>query len=132
VRFSLWCECVMESILRSEPAIAREIQRWIDEGKTYRQIADLLKSRFPRVTRGLSERSLRRFCQNHSIQKRRGADLDSVVFECISTVSWHAWELELVHACLNDQWRVTAIHQVKNNLCTLTLQCRLDIPMVGK
>ena len=71
----------MESIQRLEPAIASKLQGWIDQGKTYREIVNLLKVVFPNVMRGLSVRSLRR--RNHSIQKRRGADLDSIVAECM-------------------------------------------------
>ena len=77
----------MESIRGVQPTITSKLQRWIDEGKTYREIVDTLKVEFPNVTRGLSVRSLRRFCRNNSVQKQRGTDLDSVVAECIDVVS---------------------------------------------
>ena len=41
---------------------------------------------FLSVTRGLSARSLRRFCKKHSIGKAKGPALDSSVSRCITTV----------------------------------------------
>ena len=77
----------MDSIRRLEPAIASILQRWIDQGKTYREIVNMLDVAFPNVARGFSVRSLRRFCRNYSVGKRRGADLDYIVAECVTVVS---------------------------------------------
>ena len=77
----------MDCVQRLVPGISKEIQCWIDEGKTFQEISDTLQGRFPSVMRGLSARSLRRFCRNHSIQKRKGAELDSIVSDCINEVS---------------------------------------------
>lgn len=76
----------MDFIQSLEPAIATEMQGWLDDGKTYQDISNVLQGRFPGVTRRLSERSVRRFCRTKCIQKRRGMELDSLVCHCVDTV----------------------------------------------
>ena len=76
----------MDAIVLSRPTISAEIQDWIDRGKTLGDIALILRRQHPSVTRGLSARSLRRYCHRHAIGKRKGPALDSVVSACIRTV----------------------------------------------
>lgn len=68
----------MDFVQSLEPAITTEMQGWLDNGKTYQEISNVLQGRFPGVTRGLSERSVRHFCWTNSIQKCRGIELDSI------------------------------------------------------
>ena len=76
---------IMESIPDVVSVVARKVH---DEHKTHSQISDELKQQFPGV-RGLSSRSVRRFCDVHDIRrssKLTATDLDRVVASSIAMV----------------------------------------------
>lgn len=49
----------MEMIAEQDSDIRGKLQHYIDEGKTYEIISDILKDEYPSITRGLSARSVR-------------------------------------------------------------------------
>ena len=62
------------------------IEQLVDQGYTHRSIADILRISFP----GLSERSVRRFCEQHGIQysqRLSDADLKHAVASVVRQVS---------------------------------------------
>ena len=69
----------MEALLEQYEDLPQKLQAFIDKGKTYEEISQLLQSTNVSVIRGLSARSARRFCADHGIMKRKGADLDEIV-----------------------------------------------------
>ena len=76
----------MEMIAEQDSDIRGKLQHYIDEGKTYEIISDILKDEYPSITRGLSARSVRRFCASNGISKKKGAQLDAVVAQSVSEV----------------------------------------------
>ena len=56
------------------------------QGRTYRQISDLLKQQYPNTANGLSSRSIRRFCFMNSIKKLSNNEIDAIVEEAIHEV----------------------------------------------
>ena len=76
----------MEALREIDRDLPRKLQTLIDEGKTYEQISQTLQSANVAVTRGLSARSIRRFCADNGIKKMKGADLDEVVAQSVSEV----------------------------------------------
>ncbi len=63
-----------------------EVKELVFKGLTHQQISETLQARFPQISRGLSERSVRRFCSQHSIHKPTGVELDSIVEDAVSEV----------------------------------------------
>ena len=55
-------------------------------GMTHEKISAVLKNQFPSQHRGLSERSVRRFCAVNGIHKPRGQELDAIVTESVAEV----------------------------------------------
>ena len=55
-----------------------EVGEMILSGNTHREISEEFTRRYP-AAKGLSERSVRRFCQEHSFHKPRGEDLNAIV-----------------------------------------------------
>ena len=82
----------MEALLEQDGDLPQKLQAFIDEGKTYEEISQLLQSNVS-VIRGLSARSVRRFCTDRGITKRKGADLDEIVAQSVSEVSCKACSL---------------------------------------
>lgn len=76
----------METIAEQDSNIQERLQRYVDEGKTYEMISDILKDEYPSVIRGLSARSVRRFCASKGISKKKGAQLDAAVAQSVSEV----------------------------------------------
>ena len=76
----------MDALLEEDEDLQQKLQIFIDEGKTYEEISQLLQSTNVSIIRGLSARSVRRFCANHGIMKRKGSDLDEVVAQSVSEV----------------------------------------------
>ena len=76
----------MEEILRQDPDILETLQTLIDEGKTYQDISDILKTSHSSVHRGLSARSVRRFCSSRGISKRTDAELDAIISDSVAQV----------------------------------------------
>ena len=62
-----------------------EVGDMVLQGMTHREISEEFASRFPAM-KGLSERSVRRFCQKQGIHKPRGADLDEIVRDSVEEV----------------------------------------------
>lgn len=55
-------------------------------------VIDTLQAAHPSVQRGLSARSVRRFCSTRGISKRTNAELDAIVSETVSQVNLlHVW-----------------------------------------
>lgn len=55
------------------------VRRQIElEKKTHGEISDTLKNRL-HLNRGVSERSVRRFCEKHNIHYRSGIDNESLI-----------------------------------------------------
>ena len=102
----------MESIWRLQPSVTSNIQQWIDQGKMYQEITDMLKVEFQDVTRGLSPRSWRHFCEDHRIRKHKGMELDRVVHKCILMVSRNTIDLSLASQTL-EVW-------LYRSMCTCT------------
>ena len=62
---------------------AEEVNQMIDEGLTYDEISDYLQEKNPQV-KGLSSRSVRRFCKTKNIEKKcrlTKEDLHKKIFE---------------------------------------------------
>ena len=79
----------MEDVLRHDPDLIETLQTLIDEGKTYQEISDILKTAHSSVHRGLSARSVRRFCSSRGISKRTDAELDAVISDSVAQVICH-------------------------------------------
>ncbi len=79
--------CSLEDI----PDVGSVISCWVQqEGKTFQEISNLLKQMYPRK-RGLSVRTVKRFCSLHGIHKRLGLSddqVDRVVKNAINKVSF--------------------------------------------
>ena len=69
--------CVME---------LEEVTEMVLRGMTHKQISEELQRQFP-SSKGLSKRSVRRFCKEHDIHKPRGPDLDAIVSDSVEEVS---------------------------------------------
>lgn len=55
--------------LRSIPGIESVLKKKVvDERKSYKTVSQELKNAYPSLTRGLSARSIRRYCSDHGIQ----------------------------------------------------------------
>lgn len=78
----------MDGLKNQDPDLFENLQKMVDEGKTYEQISNALQMSYTSVTRGLSARSVRRFCALHGIAKKKGPDLDLVISQSVSEVSY--------------------------------------------
>ena len=58
---------------------------WRKKGMTYKEISARLQQACPQV-RGLSERSVRRFCKENGIEKMNDAEVDDVIEEVVEEV----------------------------------------------
>lgn len=76
--------------LRSLPGIESLLKKKVvDERKTYETVSQELKSGYPSLTRGLSARTIRRFCSDHDIQSTSrftDAQMDRVVAAQVAKV----------------------------------------------
>lgn len=77
----------MDKLARQNPDICETLQRYIDEGKSYEHISETLSCLYPR---GLSARSVRRFCAANGMSKRKGNQLDEIVAQGVSGIILHA------------------------------------------
>lgn len=78
----------MAAVLESLPNVLLFVSKKIEELKTHKQISDELRQLYPNV-RGLSARSVRRFCDTHEIyrsSKLSNKDLDRAVLTSIGKV----------------------------------------------
>lgn len=55
------------------------------QGMSHKYISNVYSHRFP-SKKGLSERSVRRFCKKHSLHKLNGTDLDNIVKKSVEEV----------------------------------------------
>ena len=85
----------MDALSVQDHTLLQKLQDMVDEGKTYENISEILQSSYPLIARGLSGRSVRRFCASHGIKKKKGADLDLVVAQSISEVSGRKMDMTL-------------------------------------
>ena len=69
--------CVME---------LEEVPKMVLCRMTHKQVSEELQRHFP-FSKGLSERSVRRFCKEHDMHKLRGPDLDVIVSDSVEEVS---------------------------------------------
>ena len=56
-------------------------------GQTYKAISQELKSLYPLIQRGLSERSVRRYVKDNNLRAQAEQDVRETVQECVSEVS---------------------------------------------
>ena len=50
------------------------------QGKTHKEVSDILKEMFPQTTRGLGEKSVYRFCKEHGLKRTKSdAELDTTI-----------------------------------------------------
>ncbi len=69
-----------------EKHVSREvIQRLVDAGLSHKEISFQLQTLFPE--KGLSERSVRRYCKTHGVKKPCKTVVDQVVHDAIFEVS---------------------------------------------
>lgn len=61
------------------------IRKLVYEGKSHEEISEILKTTYPSIVRGLSARSVRRFCLN-DIHRCKHGELDAIVDKCVSEV----------------------------------------------
>ena len=80
----------MMATLATIPGIHSLVMKLIvQDRKSYQHVSDVLKRRYP-MLRGLSSRSVRRFCEAYSIHatsRISDYDLDASVRHCITRVS---------------------------------------------
>ena len=75
---SLVFESLMENISKDF------VKKLLYEGKSREEI---LKATYPSKVRGLSVRSVRRFCSMNNIYRCKDSRLDEIIEECVSEVS---------------------------------------------
>ena len=63
-----------------------EVKELVFKGLTHQQVSETLQARLFQISKGLSERSVKRFCSQHSIHKLTGAELNSIVKDAVSEV----------------------------------------------
>ena len=78
---SLVFESLMENVSKDF------VKKLVYEGKSHEEISEILKATFPIIVRGLSVRSVRRFCSMNDIHRCKDSRLDEIVEECVSEVS---------------------------------------------
>ena len=76
----------VDVIKRSDRMEPNEVAGMVLRGMSHREISKELKSRFPHAVKGLSERSVRRFCQKHCLHKPCSADIDEIVRDSVLEV----------------------------------------------
>ena len=58
-------------------------------GNTYSQISSYLKEQYPHISRGLSERSIRRYVKENNLREEVKGDALEAVKESVSEVNVH-------------------------------------------
>ena len=64
------------------------IRSQVKANRTYKEISNLYKQNFLEVRRGFSERNLRLFCSKHEITKMNETEVDAIIQDCVSEVSF--------------------------------------------
>ncbi len=70
----------MDSVEKSE------VIEMVKRGYSYERISEILKIKYPSITRGLSGRSVRRCCKEHDIKKLDGDEIDEIVVHAVGEV----------------------------------------------
>lgn len=77
------------------PGIYASIRRMVvDEQRTHQDVSRELRRSYPTIRRGLSSRSVARFCERHSIHSTSriaDQDLDNVVQRAVQMVKGKIW-----------------------------------------
>ena len=63
-----------------------EVKRLLAAGNTYRQISLHLKQQYPQVSRGFSERSVRRYVKENDLKEAVKSDVVEAVRESVGEV----------------------------------------------
>lgn len=56
-----------------------EVKEMMKHGYSYEKISNFLKAKYSSVTKGLSVRSVRRFCKENNIQRLNETEIDEIV-----------------------------------------------------
>ena len=83
----MYAKFKMEAVEQVDADIVERLQSLIDRGMSYEEISHFLCTRHPSISRGLSARSIRRFCATRGISKRKETELDHIISQSISEVS---------------------------------------------
>ena len=76
-----WClSCVMDEVDHAE------VIELVKRGYTYEIISEIFKSNYPHVKRGLSSRSIRRFCKDNNVKKLDEEEVDEIVEGAVTEV----------------------------------------------
>ena len=94
---SLVFESLMENVSKDF------VKKLVYEGKSHEEISEILKATYPSIIRGLSVRSVRRFCSMNDIHRCKDSRLHEIVEECVSEVS--------------ASWTVSCAMTVEAKLC---------------
>ena len=78
---SLVFELLMEDVSKDF------VKKLVYEGKSHEEISEILKATYLSIVRGLSVRSVRRFCSKNGIHCCEDSRLDEIIKECVSEVS---------------------------------------------
>ena len=70
-----------------EQVSEEEVLELILEGKSYKEISEVLQSRYNHIQRGLSERSVRRFVSKAGLKDKQKAFLDEEIRAATDEVS---------------------------------------------
>lgn len=62
------------------------VHDWIKRGHSHKWISNRLIQMYPEITKGLSFRSVRRFCDKHNLKKLSPVELDELVDEAVQEV----------------------------------------------
>jgi hypothetical protein len=62
------------------------VEELVIAGYTFNQISEALQQKYPNITRGLSARSVRRYCKDNGIERLSGSSLDAVVADAVEEV----------------------------------------------
>ena len=63
-----------------------EVIELVKRGYSYERISEILRLKHPDLTRGLSGRSVRRFCKKHNIEKLHENEIDAIIENAVEEV----------------------------------------------
>ena len=59
----------------------------IEDNKTHKHVSEILRQKFPEVTRGFSERNVPLFWAKYGIRRLNEYEVDFIVQDCVNDVS---------------------------------------------
>ena len=59
----------------------------IEDNKTHKHVSEILRQKFPEVTRGFSERKVPLFCAKYGIRRLNEYEVEFIVQDCVNDVS---------------------------------------------